>query len=60
MLLLLVAKTLLTFEELYDLSNPDEPIKVAEHKDIEDGGQTVTIEERVIEIHTNATDKVTR
>ena len=52
-------KDLVTFEELYDLSNPDEPIKVAEHKDIEDEGQTVTIEERVIEIHTNATDKVT-
>ena len=26
-------KELVTFEELYDLSNPDEPIKVAEHKD---------------------------
>ncbi len=52
-------KDLVTFEELYDLSNPDEPVKVAEHKDIEDEGQTVTIEERVIEIHTNAADKVT-
>ena len=52
-------KDLVTFEELYDLSNPDEPIKVAEHKDIEDEGQTVTIEERVIEIHTNAVDKAT-
>ena len=52
-------KDLVTFEELYDLSNPDEPIKVAEHKDIEDEGQTVTIEERVIEIHTNAVDKST-
>lgn len=49
----------MTFEELYDLSNPDEPIKVAEHKDIEDKGQTVTIEERVITIHTNAADKAT-
>ena len=29
-------KNLVTFEELYDLSNPDEPVKVAEHKDIED------------------------
>ncbi|HCQ5969446.1 TPA: VaFE repeat-containing surface-anchored protein [Clostridioides difficile] len=38
-------KQLVTFEELYDLSNPDEPIKVAEHKDIEDDGQTVTIKE---------------
>ena len=38
-------KNLVTFEELYDLSNPDEPVKVAEHKDIEDDGQTVTIKE---------------
>ena len=52
-------KDLVTFEELYDLSNPDEPIKVAEHKDIEDDGQTVRIEERIITIHTTATDKVT-
>lgn len=52
-------KDLVTFEELYDLSNPDEPIKVAEHKDIEDDGQTVTIEERVITVHTTATDKAT-
>ena len=52
-------KDLVTFEELYDLSNPDEPVKVAEHKDIEDEGQTVTIEKRVIEIHTNAADKAT-
>src|SRR5699024_4478168 len=29
-------KALVTFEELYDLSNPDEPVKVTEHKDIED------------------------
>ena len=34
-------KHLVTFEELYDLSNPDEPVKVAEHKDIEDDGQDV-------------------
>ncbi len=52
-------KDLVTFEELYDLSNPDEPIKVAEHKDIEDDGQTVRIEERIITIHTSATDKAT-
>ena len=52
-------KDLVTFEELYDLSNPDEPIKVAEHKDIEDDGQTVRIEERIINIHTTATDKAT-
>lgn len=50
-------KSLVTFEELYDLSNPDEPVKVAEHKDIEDDGQTVLITERIIEIHTTATDK---
>lgn len=52
-------KELVTFEELYDLTNPDEPVKVAEHKDIEDEGQTVRIEEREITIHTIATDKVT-
>ena len=52
-------KDLVTFEELYDLSNPDEPTKVAEHKDIEDEGQTVTITERIITIHTTATDKAT-
>jgi len=50
-------KNLVTFEELYDLSNPDEPIKVAEHKDIDDDGQTVLIKERIINIHTTATDK---
>ena len=38
-------KQLVTFEELYDLSNPDKPIKVTEHKDIEDDGQTVIIKE---------------
>ena len=38
-------KNLVTFEELYDISNPDEPKKVTEHKDIEDEGQTVTIKE---------------
>lgn len=50
-------KKLVTFEELYDLSNPDEPLKVAEHKDIEDDGQTVLITERIINIHTTATNK---
>ena len=50
-------KNLVTFEELYDLSNPDEPVKVAEHKDIDDDGQTVLITERIIKIHTIATDK---
>ena len=52
-------KDLVTFEELYDLSNPDEPTKVAEHKDIEDEGQTVTITERIITMHTTATDNAT-
>ena len=42
----LAGKDLVTFEELYDLSNPDEPTKVAEHKDIKDEGQTVTIKEK--------------
>ncbi|HBL6275302.1 TPA: VaFE repeat-containing surface-anchored protein [Clostridioides difficile] len=50
-------KSLVTFEELYDLSNPKEPVKVAEHKDITDNGQTVEITERIINIHTTATDK---
>ena len=50
-------KNLVTFEELYDMSNPEEPVKVAEHKDIEDDGQTVLITERIIKIHTTATDK---
>ena len=39
-------KEVVTFEELYDTSNPDEPIKVAEHKDIKDEGQTVTVKEK--------------
>ncbi len=51
------SKNLVTLEELYDLSNPEEPVKVAEHKDIEDDGQTVLITERIIKIHTTATDK---
>ena len=38
-------KNLVTFEELYDMTNPDEPKKVTEHKDITDDGQTVTIKE---------------
>jgi len=52
----LAGKNLVTFEELYDVSNPDEPVKVAEHKDIEDEGQTVLITERIISIHTTATN----
>jgi hypothetical protein len=55
----LAGKELVTFEELYDLTNPDEPIKVAEHKDIEDDGQTVAITERIITMHTTAADKAT-
>ena len=55
----LAGKNLVTFEELYDITNPEEPVKVAEHKDIEDSGQTVLITERVIEIHTSAADKAT-
>lgn len=55
----LAGNDLVTFEELYDVRNPDEPIKVAEHKDIEDDGQTVTITERVITMNTTATDKAT-
>lgn len=50
-------QNLVTFEELYNLKNPEEPVKVAEHKDIEDEGQTVLITERKISIHTTATDK---
>lgn len=38
-------KSLVTFEELYDMTNPNEPKKVTEHKDITDDGQTVTIKE---------------
>ena len=55
----LAGKDLVTFEELYDLSNPEEPVKVAEHRDIEDDGQTITIQERIITIHTSAADKAT-
>ena len=50
-------QNLVTFEELYDLKNPEEPVKVAEHKDIDDESQTVLITERKISIHTTATDK---
>ena len=50
-------KNLVTFEELYDLKNPEGPVKVAEHKDIDDEGQTVLITGRKISIHTTATDK---
>ena len=50
-------QNLVTFKELYDMSNPKEPVKVAEHKDITDDGQTVLITERIIKIQTTATDK---
>ncbi len=55
----LAGKELVTFEELYDVTNSDEPTKVAEHKNIEDDGQTVTITERIITMHTIAADKAT-
>lgn len=55
----LAGKSLVTFEELYDLTNPEEPEKVAGHTDLEDEGQTVIIKEREITIHTNAADKET-
>ena len=48
---------LVTFEELYDITNPEKPEKIAEHKDIEDEGQTVFVENKEILIHTNATNK---
>ncbi|MFR6536575.1 MAG: AAA family ATPase [Lachnospiraceae bacterium] len=38
-------KQLVTFEELYDITNSEEPKKVTEHKEINDEGQTVTIKE---------------
>ncbi|EQC0886729.1 VaFE repeat-containing surface-anchored protein [Listeria monocytogenes] len=41
----LEGKQIVTFEELYDMSNPDKLIKVAEHKGIEDEGQIITITE---------------
>ena len=44
----LAGKSLVTFEELYDLTNPEEPEKVAEHTDIEDEGQTVTVSEEPV------------
>lgn len=50
-------QNLVAFEELYDLKNPEEPVKVVEHKDIDDEGPTILITERKISIHTTATDK---
>ena len=40
-------KTLVTFEELYDVTSPDQPKKMAEHKNIKDEGQTVAITKKV-------------
>lgn len=50
-------KNLVTFEELYDMTDKENPKKVAEHKNINDEGQTVLITERIIKIHTTATDR---
>ena len=41
-------QNLVAFEELYDLKNPEEPVKVVEHKDIDDEGPTILITERKI------------
>lgn len=43
----LAGKDLVAFEELYEMTDPESPEKVAEHKDIEDEGQTVTVGEPV-------------
>ena len=37
---------LVTFEELYDITEPEKPEKVAVHKDIEDEAQTVSVEDK--------------
>jgi len=42
----LAGKDLVTFEELYDATNPDKPEKIAEHKNIKDTEQTVTIKDK--------------
>ena len=39
-------KNLVTFEELYDMTDKENPKKVTEHKDIDAKGQTVTIKEK--------------
>ena len=39
------------FSGWYNVRNSHEPVKVAEHKDIEDDGQTVLITERIIKIN---------
>jgi len=50
----LAGKELVTFEELYDLTNPEKPKEAAIHKDIEDEGQTVAIVEREILVQSMA------
>lgn len=42
----LSGRHLVTFEELYDMTDAEKPEKIAEHKDIEDEGQTVTVRTR--------------
>ncbi|WP_158221962.1 VaFE repeat-containing surface-anchored protein, partial [Clostridioides difficile] len=42
-------KQLVTFEELYELSNPDEPKKVNEHKEIQAKRQACTFKEKAEE-----------
>lgn len=41
----LSGKSLVTFEELYEVPKDGEPVKVAEHTDIDDEGQTVVVVE---------------
>ena len=53
-------KNLVTFEELYDMTDKENPKKVAEHKDISDEGQTVLITERIIKIHTTLRTRTAR
>lgn len=37
---------LVTFEELYEITEPENPEKVAVHKDIKDEGQTVSVKKK--------------
>ena len=39
----LAGSDIVVFEELYDITEPEEPVLVAEHKDIENRSQTVSI-----------------
>ena len=45
----LYGKSLVTFEELYELNDQGDWIKVAEHKDINDIGQTITFKKETVE-----------